>query len=296
MIVILCYVDKNDCVVERFFGIVHIFDTSALSLKSSIESLFARHGLSMAILRGLGYDVTMGLLQLTLVAVAKSDIHIASLFNMIASLLNVVGASCKCRDIIQESQATEVSKALKTGETISYRRLNQETSLKRATDAHWGSHYGTILNLINMSSSVVEILNSIVKDDTSSEQRAEAYGLLELMALDNQLETYIIDVCSNDEFSTIKGIGGFTQKFVQTKKNLAYPLVYLLVKLALILYVATESVERAFSTMKTVKIRLQNWMGDQLFNDYLITYVEKDAFDNIDNKAIMQRFQKMKTH
>ncbi|XP_057989048.1 uncharacterized protein LOC110636400 [Hevea brasiliensis] len=276
MIVILRYVDKNDCVIERFFGIVHIFYTSALSLKSSIESLFARHGLSMAILRGSGYDVTMELLQLTLVVVAKSDIHIASLFNMIASLLNVVGASCKCRNILRESQATEVSEALKTSEMISYRRLNQETSLKRATDAHWGSHYGTILNLINMSSTVVEILNSIVKDDTSSEQRAEAYGLL--------------------EFSTIKGIGGFTQKFVQTKKNLAYPLVYLLVKLALILHVANASVEWAFSTMKTVKIQLQNWMGDQLFNDYLIIYVEKDAFDSIDNKAIMQRFQKMKTH
>ncbi|XP_057989053.1 uncharacterized protein LOC131172118 [Hevea brasiliensis] len=289
MIVILRYVDKNDCVIERFFGIVHIFYTNALSLKSSIESLFARHGLSMAILRGSGYDVTMELLQLTLVVVAKSDIHIASLFNMIASLLNVVGASCKCRDILRESQATEVSEALKTSEMISYHRLNQETSLKRATDAHWGSHYGTILNLINMSSTVVEILNSIVKDDTSSEQRAEAYGLLEviqsfdfifslhlikekmirlaqfylcdfssteLMALDNQLGTHIIDVCSNDEFSTIKGIGGFAQKFVQTKKNLAYPLVYLLVKLALILHVTTASVERAFSTMKTVKIRL----------------------------------------
>ncbi len=100
---------------------------------------------------------------------------------MIASLLNVVGASCKYRDILRESQATEVSKALKTSEMISYRRLNQETSLKRATDAHWGSHYGTILNLINMSSSVVEILNSIVKDDTSSKQRAEAYGLLEVI-------------------------------------------------------------------------------------------------------------------
>ncbi|KAJ9162755.1 hypothetical protein P3X46_022505 [Hevea brasiliensis] len=122
------------------------------------------------------------------------------------------------------------------------------------------------------------------------------FSSTEVMALDNQLETYIIDVCSNDQFSTIKGIGGFTQKFVQTKKNLAYPLVYLLVKLALILHVANASVEWAFSTMKTVKIQLQNWMGDQLFNDYLIIYVEKDAFDSIDNKAIMQRFQKMKTH
>ncbi|KAJ9162419.1 hypothetical protein P3X46_022195, partial [Hevea brasiliensis] len=254
MIVILRYVDKNDCVIERFFGIVHIFYTSALSLKSSIESLFARHGLSMAILRGSGYDVTMG------------DIHIASLFNMIASLLNVVGASCKCRDILRESQATEVSEALKTGEMISYRRLNQETSLKRATDAHWdlqlqelNSHFTEMNTELLLCVACLNPNNSFSSFDKEKLiHLAQFYpcdfSSTELMALDNQLETYIIDVCSNDEFSTIKGIGGFAQKFVQTKKNLAYPLVYLLVKLALILHVATASVERAFSTMKTVKI------------------------------------------
>ena len=34
-------------------------------------------------------------LQLALVAVAKNHIHIATLFNLLSNIVNVVGASCK---------------------------------------------------------------------------------------------------------------------------------------------------------------------------------------------------------
>ena len=37
-------------------------------------------------------------------------------------------------------------------------------------------------------------------------------------------------------------------------------------------------------------------MGDQQFNDCLVVYIDKDNVANsIDNKAIIQRFQNMKT-
>ena len=84
------------------------------------------------------------------------------------------------------------------------------------------------------------------------------------------------------------------ETFVTTKRDLIYPLVYLLVKLALVLPVATATVERAFSAMKYVKSRLRNRMGDQWLNDCLVTYIEKEVFDSIDNEIIMRRFQNMK--
>jgi hAT family C-terminal dimerisation region len=65
--------------------------------------------------------------------------------------------------------------------------------------------------------------------------------------------------------------------------------------LALILPVATASVERVFSAMNVVKNRLRNKIGDQWMNDCLITYIEKDFFDCVDNERIIQRFQNMKT-
>ena len=49
---------------------------------------------------------------------------------------------------------------------------------------------------------------------------------------------------------------------VEMKKNVSYPLVYLLVTLALILLVAIANVERAFSIMNIIKNRLRNQIGD----------------------------------
>ncbi|KAL7254698.1 hypothetical protein ACSBR1_008946 [Camellia fascicularis] len=47
--------------------------------------------------------------------------------------------------------------------------------------------------------------------------------------------------------------------------------------------------------MKFIKNRLHNRMGDQWLNDCLVTYIEKDVFDSVDNELIMQRFQNMKS-
>ena len=46
MAVLLRFVDKNGIVQERFIGIVHVMDTSVLSLKAALDALFARHRLS----------------------------------------------------------------------------------------------------------------------------------------------------------------------------------------------------------------------------------------------------------
>ena len=81
--------------------------------------------------------------------------------------------------------------------------------------------------------------------------------------MDNQLQTYIHDMQSTEEFSAFKGIGQLVEKMVEMKKNVSYPLVYLLVTLALILLVATTTVERAFSAMNIIKNRLRNQIGDQ---------------------------------
>ena len=121
------------------------------------------------------------------------------------------------------------------------------------------------------------------------------FSSLELMILFDQLDSYIIDMRFSIEFSNLLGIGDLDQKMVETKKHVVYPLVYLLVTLALILSVAITTVERAFSAMKIVKNRLRNRMGNQWMTNNLILYIEKDIFDCIDNDVIMQHFQNMKS-
>ena len=120
------------------------------------------------------------------------------------------------------------------------------------------------------------------------------FSSMDLMALEIQLEVYIMDVGSDNDFSRLKGIGELARRMVETGKDKVFPLVYLLVTLVLILPVATATVERAFSTMHFVKNRLRNRMGDQWLNDSLVVYIEKDIFCNIDNEVIIQRFQYMK--
>ena len=82
---------------------------------------------------------------------------------------------------------------------------------------------------------------------------------------------------------------------VQAKKNKVYPLVYMLVTLALTLLVATATIERVYSAMIIVKNQLHNRMGDEWMNGSLVVYIKKDIFSNIDNEVIMQRYQCMKT-
>ncbi|XP_071926174.1 uncharacterized protein [Coffea arabica] len=83
------------------------------------------------------------------------------------------------------------------------------------------------------------------------------FSSVDLMAFDNQLDTYILDVRSSNEFAELKGIAGLAVELVKTKREIVYPLVYLLVKLALTLPVATTIVKRTFSAMNIVKNRLR---------------------------------------
>ena len=64
--------------------------------------------------------------------------------------------------------------------------------------------------------------------------------------------------------------------------------------LALILLVATATIERTFSIMNIIKNQLRNQIGDQWMNDCLVTYIEKDIFKAIKCEEIMQWFQNMK--
>ncbi|ESR41960.1 hypothetical protein CICLE_v10013753mg [Citrus x clementina] len=487
MAVVLRYVDKNGSVIERFIGLKHITSTTAISLKEALDQLFSKHGLSISRLRGQGYDGASNMqgefnglrtlimnenecayyihcfahqLQLAIVAIAKKHDQVNSFFNVVVNVVNVVGASCKRRDILREKQLLSVVEALENDDLPSGQGQNQEITLKRFGDTRWGSHYGTLLRIISLFPHIISVLEIVAKDKSnSSEQRFQAnyliefmqsfdfvlslylmrdilalsnelsqalqrkdqdilnaiklveickknlqmmrdngwdsllseassfclkhdidvpnmndvflpwgrsrrkareisnmhyfrvelffavldlqlqelnnrfnevnmelllclaclcpndaftafdkdklvrlaqfypkdFSPIELMALKTQLQIYIMDIRSSTEFAELKGISDLAKRMVETKKDKVYPLVYLLVTLALILPVSTATVERTFSAMKFVKNELRNRMGDEWMNDNLIVYVEKDVFNSIDNESIAQCFQSMKS-
>ncbi|XP_038701814.1 zinc finger MYM-type protein 1-like [Tripterygium wilfordii] len=116
-------------------------------------------------------------LQLALVVLARKHDHISSLFDFIARVLNVVGSSCKWRDMLREKQAERIIKALKIGEIFSGQGLNQETNLQRSCDTHWGSHYNTLLSLIIMFAPVIDVLEFIGSDALITSHQTEAQDI-----------------------------------------------------------------------------------------------------------------------
>ncbi|XP_050889973.1 uncharacterized protein LOC127095307 [Lathyrus oleraceus] len=95
---------------------------------------------------------------------------------------------------------------------------------------------------------------------------------------------------NESEFSELEEIGDLSIKLVETKKHVVYPFVYLLLKLSLILPVATATTERVFSAMNIIKNQIRNRMSDDWLNDCLVTYIERDIFVDVENEKIIQHF------
>ncbi|XP_057530181.1 uncharacterized protein LOC130808727 [Amaranthus tricolor] len=476
---------ENGSVVERFLGILHVGDTTALSLKNAIMSLLMEHSLSPSMIRGQGYEGASNMrgeinglktlimndtprayyihcfahqLQLTLVAVAKKNVNCTWLFDVLANLLNVVGASCKRRDLIRKNQAQVVAQALEVGEIESGSGLNQERGLSRPGDTRWGSHYKCLISIINLFPSIVKVLEeigengspddklkaqvvlgslesfdfifmahfmltifgytndlcvalqrkeqdivnaiSLVKSTTNVLQKMrdqgwdslldkvilfctkheidvpsmdaqyvpqgrsrrfakqatnlhhfrvdiflevidlhlqeidnrfneknmelltcmaslsprgnfssfdkerilklaslypEEFSCFDLTALDLQLDVFLDSMQNDERFHDLQDINSLSMMLVKTRRHETFPLIHLLIKLMLILPVATASVERVFSAMTFVKNKLRNSMGDQLVNDCLVTYIEKEVFLQVSDEKIIDRFKNMKT-
>nr|XP_027103380.1 zinc finger MYM-type protein 1-like [Coffea arabica] len=178
------------------------------SRDNAIDSLFAQHGLSLSKLRGQGYDGASNMrgefnglkalilqenpyamyihcfahqLQLVIVAVAKGNIIVSEFFVYVSMIVNLTGVSCKRRDQLRQIEHDKIVTLLDSGDIISGKGKNQETSLARPGDTRWGSHYLTLLRLSSMWASVIGILGNIQDDASTSDNRGMARGLIDRM-------------------------------------------------------------------------------------------------------------------
>ncbi|XP_023755305.1 uncharacterized protein LOC111903781 [Lactuca sativa] len=115
----------------------------------------------------------------------------------------------------------------------------------------------------------------------------------ERMQLDGELEIYYHALHKDDRFTSLQRTSDLSRLMVEMGKHRSYPMVYRLLKLVLVLPVATATVERCFSVMKFLKMDLRNKIGDDFLNDAMISYVEKEALMKVKIKDVMDRFQKM---
>jgi hypothetical protein len=130
--------------------------------------------------------------------------------------------------------------------------------------------------------SLVKLAKIYPKDFPSTDLRRLTY----------QFDRFIIDMRGDERFSNVKSIADLSVLLVATNKHVLHSYVYKLLKLILLLPVATASVERAFSVMNFIKNKLRNSMVDQYLNDCLVTFVEQHFFLCVANEDIISRFQK----
>ena len=208
MVILLRYVNKNGCIVERFLGVVHVGDTTSLSLKFGVEELLQKHQLSVAKIRGQGYDGASNMqgkfnglkslilkdnpcafyvhcfahqLQLALVGTVRIHQKISMFFSQLNTITSVVAGSCKRQDLLRDKQTTEVIEGICSGQMSSGKGLNQELTLKRAGDTRWGSYYTTLLSLIRLFNPAISVLEHIVEHTDDHDLRGNAELMLSTM-------------------------------------------------------------------------------------------------------------------
>lgn len=120
------------------------------------------------------------------------------------------------------------------------------------------------------------------------------FDSIQLKELAHELPFYIDNVQADERFTGLKTISELGKLMVSTNKHLAFPLVYQLLKLVLVLPVATASVERCFSGMKIVKTVLRNRIGDDFMNYCIICFLEQRLLYSTSRKDVIDYFLKMK--
>ncbi|XP_026430770.1 uncharacterized protein LOC113327863 [Papaver somniferum] len=112
--------------------------------------------------------------------VAQKHGEVALFFTIVSEVVIIVSASCKRRDVLREKELARLVELVEKGERLSGSGLNQETFLKRPSDTCWGTHYNTLLSLILMFPSILDMLE-IVSREGAKEARGKAYVYLILM-------------------------------------------------------------------------------------------------------------------
>ena len=195
--IVLRFVDKDGFVQERFFGLVHVSNFSALTLKDGIYSVLSHHCLDIQNIRGQGYNRASNMrgewsglqalvsndcpyayhihcfvhcMQLAIAAASKNVIPVQSFFMKLTSVVNVVG---ECNEKLKSSYAAEIAHMIDMVELESGRGFDEISTLQWAGDTRWSSHLKSFSSLIKIFSPICEILLKVIDDETSY-QRGEA--------------------------------------------------------------------------------------------------------------------------
>ncbi|QHN78286.1 Zinc finger MYM-type protein [Arachis hypogaea] len=178
MALILRFVDIHGFIQERFLDLVHVKDTTSLTLKQELCGILSRHGLDVSNIRGQGYDGASNMrgewngLQ----ALFLKDCPYAYYIHCFAHRLQLalVAASRERHDELHAAKTDEIVHLLEIDELETGKGANQIGTLKRAGDTRWSSHFSSVCSLINMYGATLTVLQKIIVDGSTYSQRGDA--------------------------------------------------------------------------------------------------------------------------
>jgi hypothetical protein len=201
MAIILRFVDEDGFIRERFFHIVHVKDTTALTLKNEICSVLSRYDLPIENIRGQGYDGASNMrgewnglqalflrecpyayyvhcfahkLQLALVAASREAKSVHQFFIHLTSIINIVVGSSKRHAEFQAFQVVEIENMTASNEIETGRGANQIGTLQRPGDTRWSSNFQSVCSLIRLFRPACSVLEIISKEGINYAQRGDA--------------------------------------------------------------------------------------------------------------------------
>ncbi|KAK9993339.1 hypothetical protein SO802_023042 [Lithocarpus litseifolius] len=152
MAIILRFVDKNGFIKEHFFHVVHVRDTTTLTLKKEICAVLSRYNLHIENIRSQGYDGASNMrgewnglqalflkeclyayyvhcmahrLQLALVKASREVKVVHQFFDYLTNIINIVVGSSKHNDELQYTQREQTENMIASNEIETGRGANQ---------------------------------------------------------------------------------------------------------------------------------------------------------------------------
>ncbi|XP_066320059.1 uncharacterized protein [Miscanthus floridulus] len=272
-------------------------DTTSLSLKKAIEVLLVSNGLSMQQIRGQ-----------VLVAIAKGNIDCKTFFDQRRDqdILNAISLVNVAKSRMQELMSNGWDNFLQNVTSFCIKHgvevpavdgayVSYEKSARQELDNRFDEINMELLSCMSAFSPS----NSFASFDARKVRRlAEFYpkdfSNNDLLKLELQLDNYIDDMRQDASFQGLDNIVDLSVKLVEIKRHKVYDMMYLLLKLILLLLVATASVERVFSALVIVKTKSRNKIGDTILDDCLVTFIERDIFFQVNEDDIMETFMSLR--
>ena len=112
----------------------------------------------------------------------------------------------------------------------------------------------------------------------------------EIYGLEQQLKHFVVDASNDEELKILSTLTNLCRCLVESGRHSIYNLIDRLLRLLVTLPVSTGSDERAFSTLKIIKTRLQNKMEDEFLANSLLVNIESEITEKFSYDDVLDHF------